>query len=360
VIASVGTTSGPAGSTLGPIAAGAALWVKYINAHGGLNGHPIKHIAYDDGGDPARHSALVKQAIEQEKAIAFLINVDNNTGAGDVDYITSKRVPVVGLPGGESWAYKSPMYFPHVSSDNALYLGILPPVTSVVKPSGKTKLATVSCREAQGCKAADSVISQQATGLGFEQVYRGQASVAQPDFTAECLSAQKAGAEVFLIIMDPNSVSRLTASCARQNYRPRYATTSNVVVDRFKDDPNMAGLVAGTVTFPYFQSGTPATDQYQKALVDYGNGLANGAGVATGWTAGKLLEKATQGLPDAPTSADILKGLWSIRNDDLDKLTRPLTFTENQPATPMTCWFTIEVSASHSWASPDGFDRHCL
>src|SRR5205823_5428209 len=71
VIASMCNCGGPVGSTAAPIVQGGQIWVKVINARGGLNGHPVRHIVYDDGGDPARNKALVREAVEREHAIAF-------------------------------------------------------------------------------------------------------------------------------------------------------------------------------------------------------------------------------------------------------------------------------------------------
>ncbi|MGH7534286.1 MAG: ABC transporter substrate-binding protein, partial [Gemmatimonadales bacterium] len=55
VIASVGTISGPAGAALGGSVQALQVWSKAVNARGGINGHPVQLIVYDDGGDPARH-----------------------------------------------------------------------------------------------------------------------------------------------------------------------------------------------------------------------------------------------------------------------------------------------------------------
>src|SRR5439155_15279522 len=65
LLATVGTYSGPVGGLFTNILSGAQVWMKDINARGGLNGHPVKIFVYDDGGDPARHRAQVQEAIKQ-------------------------------------------------------------------------------------------------------------------------------------------------------------------------------------------------------------------------------------------------------------------------------------------------------
>ncbi len=100
-----------------------------------------------------------------------------------------------------------------------------------------------------------------------------------------------------------------------------------------KDDPNLAGIVGSTNVFPWFQTGTAATDEFQQVMKTAGKGIARGVGAANGWVTGKLLERATRNLPEPPTTEAILQGLWSIRGDDLGGLTDPLSFAENEPRT---------------------------
>ena len=111
--------------------------------------------------------------------------------------------------------------------------------------------------------------------------------------------------------------------------------------------------------FPFFQTDTPATDEYQRAFQKYGEGVDVGNGPPVGWTAGKLLEKAARALPEPPTSEAILAGLWTVRNDNLGGLTYPLSFLPDRPSEPRSCWF-LQVIKDKTWRSPDNFQCHCL
>ena len=129
------------------------------------------------------------------------------------------------------------------------------------------------------------------------------------------------------------------------------------MADRHRDDPNLAGLVAGTNVFPSFQQGTPATDEYQAAWRASGQGPI-GEGPPLGWVAGKLLERSVEGLTGPLTSEAVLRGMASVADDTLGGLTAPLTFGPGHPAPP-PCWFTIVVRDG-AWVSPDAFRRECL
>ena len=358
VVGSVGTYSGPAGGTLVPILQGAQLWTKAVNEKGGVNGHRIKLVIYDDGGDPARHRAQVQQAVERDRVLAFLSNGEVLTGQGSVEYITSKRIPVIGSELASPWFYKSPMYFPQASSGDSVMIAALGNAAQELIPKGKKKLATLVCQEAQACSDGQRIFTEEAVKAGFEYVYKGKGSIAQPDFTAECLSARNAGADAMILIMDVNSISRISSSCGRQSYRPAYALVSSQAHETQRNDPNLDGTTAASTVFPYFQADTAATQEFQKARQLYGQGITIGVSLATGWVSGKLLERAAASLPDPPTSDAILRGLWSIKNDSLGGLTLPLTFNENQSAEPKACWFTIALQ-NKVWTNLDGNKLHC-
>ena len=359
VLASVGTYSGPVGATLGAILNGAQIWVRSINARGGLNGHPIQLIVFDDGGDPARHRAEVQAAVEQKKAQAFFANAEVFTGESSVEYVNEKRIPIIGTDNGEAWAYRSPMHFVQGPSGNYLVYTMIATAAEVQVPLGKTKLGMLVCAEVVSCNKADEIRAAHAKRLGFDTVYSGKASIAQPDFTAECLAARNAGTQTFLVIMDANSLGRVAAACARQGFHPTYVNVAGNMAEDLAKNPDFEGLLGNSTVAPFFQTGTAGTDEFQRAIQAYGQHSLMGVGLITGWVAGKLLERAGANLPEPPTTEALLKGLWSIKSDNLGGLSaQALTFAENQPPVGVACWYALQVKQGH-WTSPDGFRANC-
>ena len=358
VIASVGTYSGPVGAVFNPGMQTVQAWVRYVNDQGGLSGHQVRYVVYDDGGDPARHRSQVQDAVEKERAMAFVHNAEAISGQGSTEYVTGKRIPVIGSEGASPWFYDSPTYFPQASVGLLVHVASVYSAAQLAIPAGARKVATVACVEAEACAQADRIWADTAPRVGFDLVYRGRASLTQPDFTAECLAARNAGAQLVYIGMDTNSAGRLTASCARQGYRPRYATVAPVPADHMKNDPNLDGLTASSSVFPYFQQGTPATDEYQQVMQRYGDRIVRGTSSAFGWVSAKLFQRVATGLPEPPTSEAILRGLWTLKDETLGGLTLPLTFLQGQNAPKRTCWFNLQV-ADGAWRSPDRFGFHC-
>ena len=308
----------------------------------------------------ARHRAQLQQAIERDGVIAFVYQPEalSAQGTENRDYVRSKRVPVIGSEGGATWWYDNPMYFPQVAHGYTFFASAIFGAGQVLVPQGKTKLATTNCAEVPACAENARFWAENAQKAGFEHVYRARSSVTQPDYTAECLNARNNGAQVFLIALDPSSIRRLAISCARQGYKPTYATMGAIVTDEVKREPNLEGMIAISNSFPYFQTGTPATDEFQQAMRDYGATTPVGLGRTLGWTAAKVFERAATRLPEPPTSEAVLQGLWSISNDTIGGLTLPLSYHPEQSAQPLPYWFIIAIDKGR-WVSPDGSKLHC-
>ena len=359
IFASVGSYSGPAGTVLLPVVHGAQLWVKHINQHGGLQGHPVELIVYDDGADPARHRANVQDAVEKRRVLAFLAQAGGVTGAAAVEYVTSNRVPVVGSEGATPGMYISPMYFPQMTSDEQLFDTWVYSTGLQAAAAKQSKLALFSCAEAPPCKATNRSFKDHAAEAGLDVVYNAAVSLAQPDFTAECLNARRAGAEIVFVASDGNSVTRVASSCARQGYRPTYATGGSIIRAEHANDPNLDGMIASTTSFPSFQTGTPAVGEFQAAVSSFGQTIARGQGNADGWTAGKLLEAASAPLRERPSREALLEGLWSVQDNRLGGLTAaPLSFDRDKPAQRQACFFMVRLTEKR-FTSSDGFAPHC-
>ena len=338
VIGSVGSISGIAGGVLKPAVEGLQVWVRWINGKGGLNGHPVRLIVADDQADPARHRALVQELVEQHGVIAFVQNGEALTGAGSVSYHQSKRVPVIGSEGSNTYWNENSMYFPHFSHGLNFGLATLAGQAQWTVEHGYKKIAQITCTEIASCSKAIELWKKHAKYFGLDVVYQAQASLAKPDYTAECLNARNAGAEVISVGLDGNGISRLAAACGRQGYFPAYAIPSATVAAQHLSDRNIKQFGTDTPVAPF---GSPPTAEMAEAFGKFLPGKTVVVSHVEGWTAGKMFERAG-GSIEEPTSAAVLEGLWTIQGEDLGGLTGPQTYTRDKPAKATTCWFVLE------------------
>src|SRR5581483_6142284 len=225
VIGTVGTQSGPIGVATNPGVKAVQAWAANRNTRGGVDCHPVRYIVADDGGDPARHLALVKQLVETQHVIGFVFMNAVLSGQASVRYLNDKQVPVMADDGGGDW-FNSPMHFPASSSGHGIADLTIAAGARTTIPAGLKKLAIIVCQEASVCTTYTDHWSKNAARLGYDIVYRGQASLGQPDYTSQCLAAQSAGAQVMMIAFEPNSVRRLRSSCTKVGFTAPIALVS--------------------------------------------------------------------------------------------------------------------------------------
>ncbi|HVW34986.1 MAG TPA: ABC transporter substrate-binding protein [Acidimicrobiia bacterium] len=330
-----------------------AVAAKWINAHGGLNGHPVEIITTDDGGDPARGQAAARDLVEKRGAIAFVGNM-MLFSVGPVErYLREKNIPVIGGDSANELWWNSPVLFPVALRLDYFANALAKEAVGV----GKRKLAVFYCIEIETCKQFNDPLD--AGKVGAEVVYRAQVSLTQPDFTSECLQARNRGAEAILLGMDANSAGRVAASCARQAYRPLFASGGLVIQTSMAKDPNFEGhLVAALGTFPW-PATDPPTAEFHAAMDRYAPTLELSPVATTAWVSTVLLRRVGATLPATATPLDFLRGLWGVKNDDLGGLTTPLTFGEGQPAYKSPCYFVIAVEKGR-FTAPRGTQRTCL
>ena len=249
------------------------------------------------------------------------------------------------------------MFFPQAGGEQALVWGMVANAAA----TGRRRFGSLVCQESQGCANAerywfdDGWVAQ----AGMEPAYRAHISIAQPDYTAECLTAERAGVEALAVVADGATARRVATSCARQGYHPLLSIAGPAVDERLAGAGNDAldGTVGAVVTFPYVVSGTPATDEFHAALSRFGTGEPLSAATAQGWVSAKLFERAASG--DGPVTPErILAGLWGLSGETLGGLTAPRTFVREGRNPDLRCFFVMKL-AGRAWTAPQGSTLSC-
>lgn len=313
-------------------------------------------LAADDGGDPARYRAALQDLVENKKVLAFVNNFQALTGSSGVDYLNAKQIPVIGLTGAEVWADRSGMFFAQLPVGRQFVNSVLASHVQQALVAGKKRFGLLGCAEVQLCKLALDAAEEEVAKRGMTLAYKAQISLAQPEFTAECLSAQNAKVETLAIFADGNTVRRVAASCGRQGYKPQFATGSQAVDDSMLEDPNLDGLIANSTTAPWFQSDTPVTAEYVAVMKQYN---LRPAGIrAQAWAAMKIVEHALSDMSEPPTSAAILEGLYRIQKSDTGGMTTPVSYAPGRFTNQPLCWWNVAIQKG-AWVSPNGYRRTC-
>jgi branched-chain amino acid transport system substrate-binding protein len=357
IIGSVGNYSGIAGASEKDGPKALQIWAAWVNDHGGVNGHPVKVYVVDDGMDPQRYQAALKDLVENKHVIAFVDNFAPFTIQAGVKYLEQKRVPVIGGDCAEYVWNQSPMLFPQCPS----YVDGMYDIahTAAVYGVGK-RFGAIICSEAAACTSTkhewfDHGIAKEA---GLDPVFEADVSIGQPDFTAECLQAQRKQVQIMSIVADVGTVGRVINSCDRQGFHPQYIQASGTMDANLAKLPGMANALVSLNDFPWTVSGNSGIDEFLSAYKTYAPSQPLTPNASQGWASAILFAQAAAHVGATPTSAQILAGLWSVQHDSLGGLAPPLTFAKNKPAPAARCAFVMKVQQG-VMKSPYGLKTIC-
>ena len=358
----VGSITGLYGTSFRPLLNAIQANVTDLNARGGINGHPIKLIVADDGGDPANYLAQLRRMVEQDKVIAFVGNTHAaSLSQAALDYVEGKNIPILDGDDSHLLAPTSPMIFGFGAAGIALN-GTEFAAARDLLGTGK-KVGFISCQEVQQCSDYATSFPEFSKKAGFTPVFAGRASLTAPDFTANCLQARNAGAEVLFLRIDINSVKRIGRDCSRQGYKPAYVTAPVLTDPSSPSNPAMDRLIAPSQQFPFINNSLPEEKRFRSVLARTLPVDQIFAAHAQGWNVANIFAKAAQAIaPDAtPSTALLLKGLYGFKGETLGGLSQPLTYVQGKPPAHVNnmCAFPMQVVGG-KWTAPKGNKTSCL
>ncbi|WP_019873920.1 ABC transporter substrate-binding protein [Sporichthya polymorpha] len=351
----VGTFSGPIGALVGGTTTGARVWASHANANGGANGHPINVLVGDDGGDPARYNSLVKEFVEQRNVIAFVQNTLGFAPAGNNEYLNAKKIVTFSSEGGLNQFYENPYTVTAFPAGDMFAKAIIGAVAQEAVRAGKTKVASFACSDFSICDLFDATWKDPAymKSIGLTPMMAARPSLTQPDYTANCLAAKQAGADLLVFGMDSASIERFASDCARQNYRPMLGTGDIVVNAGLPKADVVDGIVIGTKIAPWTATNVEGVRTFIDALARYAPGVAPDGSNILGWAAGAFFGAAAVNLPaENPTAADVFKGVYQIKGESLGGMTYPLDFTKGKSAPKKLCFGIVVVKGKKFTQGP--------
>jgi branched-chain amino acid transport system substrate-binding protein len=342
VIGTICSCSGTASSIMAKATDGISAWVEKTNAAGGLNGHPIKLIIKDDGGEPAKALQAAKELVEQDKVMAIVGEtslVDQSFQA----YVEARKVPVVGGLAAEKTFLVSPYFFASGSSTVITIFGMIAEAAN----AGATHLGTLYCAETPVCAEIDAIGPAFAKAVGIDWT-SAKISATQPNYTAQCLSMKDGDVDALFIGHVAPVAVRVAADCTKTDYDPMQVNQLNPLSSDMLASPEFdrALLTANNAVFT--DEELPGIAEYREAMEAYASGSTSSDQftfpVLQSWAGAKLFEAAAEAVDLAPgsSSADVMEGLYSLKDETLDGIAPPLNFTEGEPGFP-SCYFPASI-----------------
>lgn len=362
VIGNVGSYHQP-GFSGEPVARDAIeAWAKWVNSHGGINGHPVKLIVRDNKGDQAQAVSQVKDLVENEHVVAFVSNQDGSLNAGYADYLVDQGIPVLGgsVFTLEPWI-KNPMFFPQG-------LTAIPTITAIidsVKDAGYKRIGSLACAEAAQCSAANTLIENLAKKAGLEYSYGGTVSSTAPDNTATCLAAKDEKTQALVLLLaDADQSTKIAEDCERQDFVPAWILPGEAISAGYLESESFDKALNNAPVMPWFAK-TKVLKDFRAAMKKYFpdvdlNDVDLPLSAVDAWVDGLMLQRAVElsGATGVPTTADILAGLAKFQDETLGGIAGGLTFTDPTNKNQY-CYFTIEIR-KQKFTLPNGTTPKCV
>jgi branched-chain amino acid transport system substrate-binding protein len=318
-------------------------WAKTVNAAGGLNGSQIEIISKDDTGNPGTATTNI-QALLSAKVVAIAdFSVVDLAWA---DAVKTAGIPVVGVQSANGPFGTNPFFYPEGQTNDSATEATV----RTAKAAGAKNIADFYCAESPVCAQSVGVFKKLGQSLGVPLKYNAKVAATAPNYTAQCVAAKQAKVDAVFIGDASAIIARIATDCARQGFNPIWVVQGlGFGMIEAKTPALKDNLWIPFPSTPFWATDNAAVKEGSDAIDKYAPGISKVDALYNqsdfmAWTSGKLLEAAVKasGVSGAPTSADILKGLNSMKGETLNGLTVPLTFNEGE-GHKVDCWFTARV-----------------
>jgi branched-chain amino acid transport system substrate-binding protein len=324
--------------------------VKWINAHGGIDGHPLELHLVNTGGNPSNGIPDARRLVEQNHVVALVGNADASVETSYASYLTQKRIPVIGAEEDTGVWLTSPYFFPTTAGGD---VGVNS-FAYVAQKFGYQRIGGVVFANCPPCAQGVKITASIAPGLGLKVVSTQQVPFVSPSYTSTCVALKQAGAQFIQLALDTSSVSQLYQQCKIQSFAPFYGLQGSVA-DGTLGVGASKGIQAGgeMQSFPWW-SDVPGAADFRAAMAQYAPGQFYQNPTATSvWTSFMILRQALQNVPlgSTVTSSDVLQGLYSIKNLTLGGLLQqPVSYSQSTPPFHFNCYFVVSQKDG-SWTS---------
>jgi branched-chain amino acid transport system substrate-binding protein len=351
----ISTLSGAQASAGNQGAVVAPAWAKWINAHGGINGHPVQIFSEDDGSDPVKAQTAEKKLVDDDNVIALVVGTDTLISVYDSDAVKKGVAVVGGTSNGPDWFQKAGMFAPTTD----VISGVIDQMV-VANQVGKAKhFADLYCSEVAAC--ASAITLQKAQANKFDMTFSSApVSSTATSYTAQCLQLQQSDADYVQLNIAAAAGAKLVQDCQAQNYNPIWGTSEQAIGKELLAVKG-ATMYGPAYVFPSAAK-SPAVTQFTDAMTQYAasDNWREGSASYT-WVGLQLVAKALASAGANPTRKDVITGLNSIKGEDLGGLIpNKITFTAGKPIPfgGSPCSFVVGVKDGKTIA-PNGLTPLC-
>lgn len=262
-----GPQTGPA-AAWGSVARGTGDYFKWINANGGIHGRKIVYHMFDDGYNPAKTKAGVKELQEGTGIFAWAAGVGSSPGLAVKDYLGKKNIPWIGPSAGSKNWVNPPMK--NLFAVYPLYEGEAKAlVKHAVEKMGLKKVAVCYLNDEYGKNGLRGA-QEELAAHGLKTVVEVPFEAKDSDLKPHIMKLRAANPDMVLLWVTVTHAAKVVGISKAMQFTPQFMTTSTC-----SDFPLMTYLTKGAwegvicATFAELpESGSPLLNKYKKEVFD--------------------------------------------------------------------------------------------
>lgn len=272
IIGAVFDVSGPASPLGTPEQDTVKMLVKKINAKGGIDGHPLQVIYYDNGSEEAKSVMAMKKLIESDKVLAIIGPSQTGTTLAGAQTIEAAQIPLISCAAGvgivdpvKPWIFKTAQSDVHAVKK----------VFDYCKAHHLNRIALISVSNAFG-DSGKKQLELQAPGAHVSIVTKESFGDKDTDMKAQLMRIRQSNAQA-VVCWGTNPGPALVAKNMKElGIKVPLLMSHGIANRKFIE---LAGPAAEGVIFPagklLVADTLPASDTQKKVLQQYATDFKN-------------------------------------------------------------------------------------
>src|SRR6201996_8562034 len=273
-----------------PYFKGLDLWREQANARGGLAGHPIEFVVYDDRSDPATAARLYEKLITDDKVNLVMSSLGSATAAtGSAVAEKHKMVMINGGGAAEAIQKRGFKYVFQTAARISSYAdGIVPMIEKY-----KVKSLALVSRDYAAARDISKAIKEQIKDRDVKVVMDEYFPAGTADFSSQIAKGQQLQPDLWIGLLYPSEAIETVRQLHSMNYMPKFFIANGVSQDDFitaagKDAEYALGMSLYEPSLP-----SEGNKEFVKTYHDKYN-ADPGYYAAFGFVAGTVLEAAVK------------------------------------------------------------------
>ncbi|MCK5695422.1 MAG: ABC transporter substrate-binding protein [Desulfobacula sp.] len=252
----------------GNVARGTGDYFKWINDNGGIHGRKIVYHMFNDGYNPAKTKAGVKELQEGTGIFAWACGVGTSPGLAVRDYLAKRNVPWVGPATGSMEFINPPQK--NLFAVYPLYAGEAKALVKyAIEKMGKKRIAIAYLNDGYGKNGLNGALSE-LKAHGMKAVAQVSMEAKDTDLKPHVMKLRKSKADMVLMWTTVSHSARIVGISKAMKFAPQFMSTSTI-----SDCPFMIhitkGIWEGVITGTFGElpgSDDPLLKKYKEEVFD--------------------------------------------------------------------------------------------